>query len=126
MQKIPVNLARPGMTLAKPVKREDGLVIVGEKTELSEAIIARLDNMGIKRIVVEGEPVDMSGEGGGSAAKRVERMDHLFRKHAGDKWMMKFKAILKRYFKAKAAADNAPREEEGEDKEAGNGQEISE
>jgi len=105
MQKIPLNLASPGMVLAKAVKRDDGLVIIAEKTELTQSLIGRLESMGIKRILVEGEPVDMGGAGGGtSAKKRIERLDYLFRKHQ-DRWMQKFKGLLKRYFQTKAAAE---------------------
>jgi hypothetical protein len=42
MQKIPINKAKPGMTLAKPVLKENGMVLVAENTELTETHLATL------------------------------------------------------------------------------------
>ncbi|WP_029893343.1 hypothetical protein, partial [Desulfohalovibrio reitneri] len=108
MQKIPLNLAKPGMKLGKPVLRDNNLVVVAQGTELSDSLLMRLENMGIERITVEGNPVDMGGAAGDTAAsKRLERLDHLFRGHEGDKWMNQVKKFLTNYFRMKAAAEAA-------------------
>lgn len=105
MQRIPVKLARPGMVLAKSVLREGGMVLLAEGTELSEAAVSRLPGMGVDSIVVQGHPVDLEGLGGGtSAAARAARMDHLFRRHGDDPWMMQLRKVFKGYFTMKAAA----------------------
>jgi hypothetical protein len=105
MQKIPIKLAEPEMILEKPVLRPNGLVIVGEGTTLTETLINRLENMGIKDIVVQGEPLDMEGMvGSTSYGKRIERLDHLFRQFTNDPWMKKVKAFLKSYYQRKAAS----------------------
>lgn len=108
MQKIPLKLAQPGFTLAKAVKREDGITVVAEGVELTQALMDRLQSMDIDRVVVKGTPVDL-GEGGGGTAydKRLERLDHLFRAYGSDQWMHKVKAFLGRYFQLKAAAQAA-------------------
>ena len=42
MQKIPIDLAKPGMKLAKPVTKEGGMTIMAEDMELNENHISRL------------------------------------------------------------------------------------
>jgi len=119
MQRIPVKLARPGMVLAKPLLREGGMVLLAEGTELSEAVVARLPDMGVDSIVVQGHPVDLDGMGGGtSAAARAARMDHLFRRHGDDPWMMQLKKVFKGYFTMKAAAQAEAERAEREAREA--------
>jgi hypothetical protein len=107
MQKIPLNLAKPGMKLAKPILRENGLVLVAENSELSEALLERLERMDVTMVTVQGNPVDLGGGGKNPYANRVERLDHLFRKHGDDPWMVKLQTHLKDYFLLKAASATA-------------------
>ncbi len=126
MQKIPIDLAKPGMKLAKPVTKEGGMTIMAEGMELNDSHISRLQSMKIERITVQGHPVDMGGAGAGTKwAERQERLDHLFRRHGGDKWMTRVKERMGRYFQMKAAAQEArmkaletPDEEADENAEA--------
>jgi hypothetical protein len=105
MQKIPVKLAAPGMKLAKAVVREDGITLVGEGVELSESLIARFEQSGISTITVKGNPVQMDGlPGSTDYDKRAERINHLFRKHTDNAFMMTLKKVLSQYFRLKAAA----------------------
>lgn len=108
MQKIPIDLAAPGMQLAKPVTKENGMTIMAEGMELTESLISRLESMKIDRITVKGTPVDMGGAGAGTRwGERLERLDHLFRRHAKDKWMMRVKGRMGQYFQIRAAAQEA-------------------
>lgn len=108
MQKIPLNLAKPGMKLAKPVLRDNGMTIVAEGVELTETLIERLESFNIERIVVAGTPLDLGGAGQGTRyAERLARLDPLFRRFKDDKWMQQVKDFLKAYFQVKAAAQAA-------------------
>lgn len=108
MQKIPIDLAAPGMKLAKAVTKENGMTIMAEGMELTDSLIERLQGMKIDRITVEGHPVDMGGAGSGTVfAERVERLDVLFRRYGKDKWMVRVKERMAKYFKMKAAAQEA-------------------
>ena len=108
MQKIPINLAKPGMKLAKPVTKEGGMTIMAEGMELTESLISRLDAMKIERITVQGHPVDLGGAGAGTRwGERRDRLDHLFRQYTGDKWMTRVKDRMGQYFQIKAAAQEA-------------------
>jgi translation initiation factor IF-2 len=108
VQKIPLELAKAGMVLAKPVLRSNGLVLIGENAELTDPIIARLKQMDIDAVVVQGNPLDLEGVGSGTPYNRIlERMDHLFRKYEGEQDIMLVKSRLRDYFQLKAAAEAA-------------------
>jgi hypothetical protein len=108
MQKIPIDLARSGMKLARPVIKEGGMTIMAEGMELTDSLIARLQNMKIDRITVQGHPVEMGGAGAGTKyAERMERMNVLFRRYGDDKWMVRVRDRMAQYFKIKAAAQEA-------------------
>ncbi len=65
MQKIPLMLAKAGMTIARDVFRGDspiGIPICGKGTLLTDSLIARFDNMDVQSIYVEGHPVWEEGE----------------------------------------------------------------
>jgi hypothetical protein len=65
MQKIPLQLAEIGMTLARDVFRGDssvGMPVCGKGTELTDALIMRFENMGVQTIYIEGHPVWQEGE----------------------------------------------------------------
>lgn len=100
MQKIPLDKAKEGMVLGKAVLKENGMVLIAENTQLKENHIAILKKQGIKFIVVKGAPLDM-GEGmyGFSVKKRIERLDHIFRKYENNLWMKKVKEFFLIYFK---------------------------
>jgi hypothetical protein len=57
MLKIPVANLEPGMKLAKPITAKNGMVMLGEGTELSEIRIERIRDMEITSVFVEGPPV---------------------------------------------------------------------
>ncbi len=102
MQKIPLEKARVGMVLAKPVLRENGMVLVAEGTKLTDTHLESLKKQGVNFIVVKGAPVKMAGGTYGiSLEKRLERLDYLFRKYKEDKWMQKVKTFFMVFFKYK-------------------------
>ncbi|WP_460031987.1 hypothetical protein [Megalodesulfovibrio paquesii] len=96
------------MTLARPVFREGGQVLVGEGTELSAGLLERLQAMAVESITVQGRPVQMEGLGEGTDyATRLERLEHLFRHHQGNAFMGSMKTQLARFFQHMAAAEAA-------------------
>jgi hypothetical protein len=67
MQKIPMMTAQAGMILARDVFRSEseiGIPICGKDTELTDALIARLGNLKVQSIYVEGHPVWTEGDRG--------------------------------------------------------------
>jgi len=88
------------MVLAKPITRDNGMVLMAEGTELNRSGLDRLHRLGIGHLVVEGEPVDLSDDSTGlSCAKRLERLGYLFRGYEDDAWMLTVKAFFEAYFR---------------------------
>lgn len=59
MPKVPVNQLQPGMILAKPVVAKNGMVMLGEGTELTRTWIERIEDMGIPSVFIDGPPLQM-------------------------------------------------------------------
>ena len=57
MPKIPVAKLEPGMKLAKPVTAKNGMVMLGEGTQLTETWIERIQDMEIPSIFIDGPPI---------------------------------------------------------------------
>ncbi len=62
MPKIPVTKLQPGMILAKPIMTPNGMVMLGEGTELNEKWIDRIQDMEIASIFIDGPPVQTMPE----------------------------------------------------------------
>jgi len=65
MQKIPLIRATAGMVLARDVFRTEsanGIPICGKDTELTESLIARLENLDIQSVYVAGHPLREEGD----------------------------------------------------------------
>lgn len=57
MPKIPVAKLEPGMILAKSIMTPNGMVMLGEGTELNEKWIERIQDMEIASIFIDGPPI---------------------------------------------------------------------
>ena len=101
MQKIPLSQAEAGMVLATDVTAADGNALVPADTTLDDAILRRLNLAGIGKIVVQGKPVRGADMGYDTRA-RLKRLDHLFRAHQHDRFMMSLKSMLHKHFKERA------------------------
>ena len=103
MQKIPIRLAQPGMTLAQPLADAEGRMLMGAGVELTSGAIARLAATGVRCISVRGA----------SAMEKSfwefaeSRLDHLFRKHTGDRFMAALKSMLSEHMKRHIASEKA-------------------
>jgi hypothetical protein len=54
LPRVMVDKLEPGTKLAKPVTNQNGVVILGEDTELTEALIEKLQVMNIPSVYVQG------------------------------------------------------------------------
>lgn len=96
MQNIPLALAIPGMTLAKPVMRPDSesqMPVCGKGTALTEGLIQRLAEIGVASLIVEGHPVLIEGEE--TPEERIRALENRFRRVCADPLMMRLKEIYK-------------------------------
>jgi len=62
MQEIPIRRAAAGMKLAKPALNDRAVLLFATGAELTEDNIARLAKAGVKRVTVEGHPVDTDAQ----------------------------------------------------------------
>ncbi len=111
MQRIPMKFASAGMVLAKPIARDDGMVLAGEGTELTGSIIDRLKNAEIPSVVVKGRPVP--GLASGMDLNKVRgRLPHLFRKYTDDPLMTAMRNMLDQYLQKAIEAEEEARRNE--------------
>lgn len=92
MQKIALDRAEPGMVLAKAVENDRGMTLYGAGTELTEKAIARLSNMEVQKITVEGHPIQ-TGDGQ-SLEQQEEALRARFRKVRDDPLMRKIEGVF--------------------------------
>ena len=93
MQKVQLSLAAAGMKLAKPVTNKRGMVLYGAGAVLTKEIIARLSDMGVEQIRVEGHPLD-TGDMAKKLSQHIDDLDSRFRYVEGDPLMSKIKSLL--------------------------------
>ena len=101
MQKIPLNQAAEGMVLAYDVMTADGRVLASADAPVDEMMLRRLELAGVTKLVVHGKPV-LGADMGYNAHARMQRLDHLFRGHHNDRFMMALKPMLFKHFKERA------------------------
>lgn len=99
MQKIPISLAEAGMVLAKDVRKDDDSTsppICGKGVVLTDALISRLDRMGIQALAVEGHPVKMEGDL--TLDEMLKALEKRFSKVTDDPLMVKIKEAYGEHF----------------------------
>lgn len=101
MQNIPLNLAEPGMKLAKAITDESGLLLCGKGTELTETTISRISSMGINKITVEGHPVEIFEVEEKPPEVQLKELEQRFEKAATDPVMSMIKNMLEKKLKEK-------------------------
>ena len=95
MPKIPVAKLEPGMKLAKPVIAKNGMVMLGEGTELTATWIERIQDMDIPNVFVDGPPVQMI-----SREEALAALDERFATVAGKPYMNSIKKIIKEHIES--------------------------
>ncbi len=90
MPKMPVSKLEPGMKLAKPVTAKNGMVMLGEGTELTDKWIERIQDMDITNIFVEGPPVQTVSRG-----EALDSLNERFARVDGKPYMNVIKKIIK-------------------------------
>jgi len=95
MQRISLDAAQPGMTVAKPVMNEAGVVLVGAGTQLTEATIEKLKSLDIASLIVKGRPIET-----GVPEKPLEQvyaeLDERLSLVAGDALCNQIKELIKK------------------------------
>lgn len=92
MPKIPVAKLEPGMKLAKSIMTPNGMVMLGEGTELNEKWIERIQDMEIASIYVDGPPVQTI-----SKDEALANLDDRFALVEGKPFMNSIKKLIKEH-----------------------------
>lgn len=100
MQKIPLQLARAGMVLARAVFRNDnpaGNPVCGKDLVLTESLIRRLETMEVNSVYIKGHPVWQPGDP--TLDEILHDLDLRFEKVRQDPLMSKLHTIYADYHK---------------------------
>ena len=92
MPKIPVSKLETGMKLSQAVSAKNGMVMLGEGTELTDKWIERIQDMGVTHIFVEGPPVHTI-----SKEEALENLNTRFSHVEGKPYMNVIKIIVKEH-----------------------------
>jgi hypothetical protein len=99
MQRVSIHLLKPGMQLAKEVRNDSGIVLVSENATLDEKMISRLENMGIRKVVVSGCPVpNLADYQPKSLSRKLADMETGFSLVKDDPLMQRFRVVVKDHF----------------------------
>jgi len=98
MQDVTLERARAGMKLARPVTNKRGIILYGVGAVLTADIIARLSEMGIDQITVDGNPPNTADEQE-SLRLQVKELNARFRYVEGDPLMGKIKNLILKHVK---------------------------
>jgi hypothetical protein len=101
MQDITLERARAGMKLAGPVTNKRGIVLYGAGAVLTADMIARLSEMGIDQIMVDGNPPGTADDQN-SLSLQIKKLNARFRYVEGDPLMGKMKHLILKHLKERA------------------------
>ena len=101
MQKIPLDRVQAGMVLASDVMTADGKVLAAADSSVDDAMLRRLELAGVTKLVVQGKPVPGADMGYDTGA-RLKKLDHFFRAHQDNRFMMALKNMLFKHFTERA------------------------
>jgi hypothetical protein len=80
------------MKLSKPVVNEAGMILLGEGTEITDALIERLQNMNVGSVFVEGASRPQK-----SKEDAMAEIDARFKKTENEPYMGMLKKLLKEH-----------------------------
>ncbi len=100
MKRIPLDEAKPGMVLAKPVTSLAGQMILPAGTSLDAQLIARLHGMGLTSAHIENRPGE-EGDPVQTPAELEQALDHRFRRVAGDADLVRMREAIRRHLRAR-------------------------
>ena len=116
MQRVLIDMVKPGMILAKTVTNEKGIALCAEGTELNANLIERLKKVDVKRVTLRGHPVDL-GESEETKEQKLARLEERFAMLKGNTIMERLKqaiinAMLSQYEEEEAIEPNPVEEEQ--------------
>jgi len=94
MRRVRLDKLEPGMKLAQKILRDDGMLLVGAGTELTEPIISMIQRrIELEAIMVEGSAFATPEEAEAWKKDELDKLDLRFSKVAGDPFMERLKEL---------------------------------
>jgi len=95
MAKILVEQLKAGMKLSRPLLNASGMVLIAEGTELTDARISKIENMGVESVYIDGplKPAQPKEE-------LLASLDRRFAKVEGNPNMALIKKAVKEHIEA--------------------------
>ncbi len=103
MQKIPLDLARPGMKLARDVTDDQGRVLCGPGVALESQLLEKFKQLGVRFVTVEGHPIKFPWER--PLEEDLNLLEKRFSRVIQDERLMKIKEIIKKYWLSSRSED---------------------
>lgn len=94
MQRLDVNELKPSMVIATTIKDESGNIIFMKGTELTEKHLLILKNRDVRKVSVEGHPID---RGTGSTEELDKKIEERFTTAGTHPATLKIRAIIKEF-----------------------------
>lgn len=95
MPKMPVEQLMAGMKLARPLMNSSGMVLMAEGTELTEARISKIENMGVDSVFIDGPSRPAKPK-----KDLLDALDGRFAKVEGNPRMSLIKKTVRDHFEA--------------------------
>jgi len=92
MPKILANKLEPGMILGRPIVGKNGMIMLGEGTELTEKWVERIQDMEITSVFIEGPPIQTI-----SKEDALANLDARFKLVEGKPFMNSIKRIVQEH-----------------------------
>ena len=103
MKRIPLEQAKPGMVLAKPVINSAGMIVVAAGMALDEPRLAHLARRGTATVCVEGA----AGDGELKSLEDLEReLDARFRKLDEEPQLSRIRQAIRHYLQVHTEASH--------------------
>jgi hypothetical protein len=103
MKRIPLEQAKPGMVLAKPVVNSAGMIVVAAGMALDESLLTHLERMGTAVVYVEGA----AGDGEIKSLEDLEReLDARFRKLDEEPQLSRIRQAIRRHLQLHTEASH--------------------
>jgi len=95
MARVSAKDLLPGMRLAKPVVNKNGLVMIGEETELTTSLIDKIQTLDVESIYVHGAVNALPSRG-----EVLAELDRRFRKVESQPFMAVIKAAISEHIES--------------------------
>jgi hypothetical protein len=92
LAKVPLDKLMPGMTLSKPVMNKNGMVMLGQGTELTESLIQKIADLDIGSAYVHGYAQPQVPK-----EEMLAQLDDRFAGVVGEPYMALLKKLLREH-----------------------------